>query len=89
MVYSSVWATVALSGTHTQAALAAATDSAVMVLPVMLSGRRGVAPDADPRHDGLIEMEPRSERALIECAELPPRRTVMVDVPTTVCALTW
>ena len=69
-------------------ALAAATDPAVMAMPVMVSGRRGTAPGADPRHDGLIEMEPRSERALIEYGELPPRRTVIVDVPTTVCAVT-
>jgi hypothetical protein len=37
---------------------------------------------------GEAEMDPRSECALIECPE-PPRRTVMVDVPTTVCAATW
>jgi hypothetical protein len=49
----------------------------------MTSRRRGPAAG----HDGLTEIEPRSEVAVIECAELPPRRTVMVDVPTTVCVL--
>ena len=38
-------------------------------------------------HDGLIEIEPRSELALIECAASPLRRTVTVEVPTTVCVL--
>jgi hypothetical protein len=38
-------------------------------------------------HDGLTEIEPRSEFAVIAWAELVPRRTVMVDVPTTVCVL--
>jgi hypothetical protein len=37
--------------------------------------------------DGLTEIEPRSELALIECAESLLRRTVAVEVPTSVCVL--
>ena len=48
-----------------------------------MSGPGGPAPG----HNGLTEIDPRSELALIECAELLLRRTVMVELPTTVCVL--
>src|ERR1700722_2978515 len=50
---------VALSGTHTQAALAAATDSAVMVMAVMLSGHRNGFPRvrAAAGHDACARTE--------------------------------
>jgi len=69
--------TVALSGTHAQAALAAATEAA----------DRLMRPIVAVAYDGLIEIEPRSELALIVCAELLLRCTVTVEVPTNVCVL--
>jgi len=38
-------------------------------------------------HEGFIEIEPRSELALIVCAGLLLRGTVTVEVPTNVCVL--
>ena len=44
-------------------------------------------PSAIVAYDGLIEIEPRSELAVIVCAGLLLRCTVTVEVPTNVCVL--
>ncbi len=67
IVYSRSSTTVALPGTHTRAALAAALAEDERRMPSAC--------------DGLIEIEPRSELALIVCAGLLPGCTVTVCAP--------